>query len=153
MFAISGIEHGKALNDILQEDLKHLSATGITIDWHCLGGSKMSNKSILKSMRMTPELFSYIDGYQGNGFNEKFENIILDAMFSDTSRRKRISELDALIRSKEEEYFQLVKKVQEFEALYHSSISIFKMLRGLSEHLQAHVSHMPELHFPDEESS
>lgn len=35
-------------------------------------------KNIAKSIRLSEEVYAYIDGYRGNGFNEKFENIILD---------------------------------------------------------------------------
>lgn len=35
-------------------------------------------KSISKSIRISEEVFNYINNYRGDGFNQKFENIILD---------------------------------------------------------------------------
>lgn len=60
-----------------------------------------SQKSISKSIRLTPELYAYIDGYQGNGFNEKFENIILDAKTSEPARKERLEYMDRRIKDRE----------------------------------------------------
>lgn len=38
----------------------------------------MAKKPISKSIRLSEEVYDYISGYRGEGFNEKFENIILD---------------------------------------------------------------------------
>ena len=43
----------------------------------------LTKKSIAKSVRLTQEVFDYIDSAPGNGFNEKFENIILEAKRGD----------------------------------------------------------------------
>lgn len=61
----------------------------------------MSQKSVNKSIRLTPELFEYINAYRGDGFNEKFENIILDAKFSENERAFRLESLEHRISEKE----------------------------------------------------
>lgn len=38
------------------------------------------NKDIQKSVRMTQEVYSYVDAQVGNGFNAKFENMVLRCM-------------------------------------------------------------------------
>lgn len=60
-------------------------------------------KNISKSVRLSQKVFDYINGYEGDGFNQKFENIILFAMDQEDVKRKRLEELDNLIdvRSKE----------------------------------------------------
>lgn len=59
-------------------------------------------KSVSKSIRLTPDLCGYIEGYRGNGFNEKFENIINDARLSEPGRLARLEILDKRIREREE---------------------------------------------------
>lgn len=57
-------------------------------------------KSVSKSIRLSPELYGYICSYRGNGFNEKFENIILDARDTEPQRRARLESLDEEIGAK-----------------------------------------------------
>lgn len=47
-------------------------------------------KDIAKSIRLSQEVFGYINEYRGNGFNEKFENIILDYQKQEKEIQKRI---------------------------------------------------------------
>lgn len=53
----------------------------------------MTKKNIAKSVRLTQEVFDYIDSAPGNGFNEKFENIILEAKRGESDRRKNLRDL------------------------------------------------------------
>ena len=57
----------------------------------------MTKKSIAKSVRLTQEVFDYIDSAPGNGFNEKFENIILEAKRGESDRKKELARLDKQI--------------------------------------------------------
>lgn len=59
-------------------------------------------KSISKSIRLSQELYDYICSYRGEGFNEKFRNIIIDARDSEAQRRKTIESLDKEIEDKKE---------------------------------------------------
>lgn len=69
------------------------------------------NKTNNKSIRLNDKVFNYIINYEGDGFNQKFENIILYAMETEADRKKRISELDKLIQLKYEEIEELNKKI------------------------------------------
>lgn len=46
--------------------------------------------SVLKSVRVPEEIYEYILSYRGDGFNQKFVNIIRDAR---DSEEKRLSNL------------------------------------------------------------
>ena len=72
-------------------------------------------KSVQKSVRMTKDLYDYIDAYTGEGFNQKFANIILDAQNSEPERLKRLKQLDAQIAGLEEKVQFKILKLQEFE--------------------------------------
>lgn len=58
-------------------------------------------KSVSKSVRLTPELYGYISSYRGDGFNEKFANIIMDARDSEALRKSRLEYYDSLISGRE----------------------------------------------------
>ena len=42
-------------------------------------------------MRLTQEVYDYIEQQAGNGFNEKFENIILEAKKGESDRKKELA--------------------------------------------------------------
>lgn len=72
-------------------------------------------KSNSKSIRLSDEVMSYINSYRGNGFNEKFENIILDAQKEEKNRIKRLNDLDKKIKSKLEHFEIISGKVYELD--------------------------------------
>lgn len=49
-------------------------------------------KSVAKSIRLTPELYDFINNYSGNGFNEKFSNIISFCFEEEKNIRQRIKQ-------------------------------------------------------------
>lgn len=42
-----------------------------------------SPKNIQRSMRMTQEIYDYVMSHDGNGFNDKFENLVIKFMESE----------------------------------------------------------------------
>lgn len=75
-------------------------------------------KSIAKSIRLSEEVFTYIDGYRGEGFNQKFENIILDAMCGEADRKRRIEMLDASIEQRKNELRRMSDQIMFYRAIY-----------------------------------
>lgn len=43
----------------------------------------MAKKTNLKSVRISDEVLTYIENFEGNGFNQKFENLVLFCMSID----------------------------------------------------------------------
>ena len=64
-------------------------------------------KNISKSVRLSQKVFDYINAFEGDGFNQKFENIILFAMEQEQDKRKRVEELDSLISLRSDELNKL----------------------------------------------
>lgn len=60
----------------------------------------MSKKSNLKSVRISDEVMEYIFSCPGEGFNQKFENIVLFCMSEEERKRKICDSLDAEIEDK-----------------------------------------------------
>ena len=55
-------------------------------------------KTNAKSVRMTDEVFLAIEAYPGVGFNEKFENLVIDYLKSVPEREAYIEALDIRIK-------------------------------------------------------
>ena len=57
----------------------------------------MAKKTNLKSVRISDEVLTYIENFEGNGFNQKFENLVLFCMREEKRKRIEIQNLDNLI--------------------------------------------------------
>lgn len=60
-------------------------------------------KNIAKSVRLSNEVYEYVNEFKGNGFNEKFENIVIFSMKTEVERKKRLDEIEKLIKSRSEQ--------------------------------------------------
>lgn len=83
-----------------------------------------------KSIRVAPEVYSYIEKFSGEGFNEKFENIIIFAMKTEKDRRDTIKNLERQINDKNT---QLKKLVDEINKLQNVSYRINDVMRSMSD--------------------
>lgn len=91
------------------------------------------NKSVSKSIRMTEEVFNYIDGYAGEGFNEKFANIILDAQRSEAARRARLAELDNLLEQRRQDFATLNKRYNQLYGFFSWHLdAVCKEIKAIS---------------------
>ena len=75
-------------------------------------------KTVQKSIRMTPRVDNYVNSFPGEGFNEKFENLVLFVMEHENNIQKNIVNsnqhlisLNNLIENKRE----ILSKLQRIE--------------------------------------
>lgn len=54
----------------------------------------MAKKTNMKSVRLSDEVLEYVENFEGNGFNQKFENLVLFCMKEEDQKRKRIKDLE-----------------------------------------------------------
>lgn len=90
-------------------------------------------KTINKSIRLTPKVYNYIDSHLGNGFNEKFENIILEAMEFESERKKQLQCLDDRIDSKLEQISVLEDKIKALDKFLLVAVRASGVLRELEK--------------------
>ncbi len=88
-------------------------------------------KEIAKSIRLSREVFDYIDGYRGNGFNEKFENIILDY-------QKAEKDLQARIKARK-------KELKLWEKQVHKAAEDVRRLQNLSWRVDQVMEHLEQI--------
>lgn len=74
---------------------------------------KNMKKRNSKSIRLSDEILHYIENYEGTGFNEKFENIILFCMRSEADLKNRIEDLEMQINDLNNEKMLLQAEIDQ----------------------------------------
>lgn len=97
-------------------------------------------KNISKSIRLSEEVYAYIDGYQGEGFNQKFDNIILDAMLSEQHRKAKLKALDRQIAAKEQQLRELSSDYELYSRIRREAAYLEKQVSRLADQAREHVS-------------
>lgn len=78
----------------------------------------MNNKKChSKSVRLTDEVLAYVEAHPGDGFNNKFENLVLDYKNSEQYRKKRIAYYDNLIEARKKQLTEIAGKVKSLNRL------------------------------------
>lgn len=67
----------------------------------------MAKKNNLKSIRLSDQVMDYVINFEGDGFNQKFENLVLFCMEQEETKKQKIAFLDQ----------QIVKQYKKLDAL------------------------------------
>ena len=67
----------------------------------------MAKKNNLKSVRLSDQVMDYVINFEGEGFNQKFENLVLFCMKQEEIKKQKIAFLDQ----------QIVKQYKKLDAL------------------------------------
>lgn len=92
----------------------------------------MGKKNVAKSVRMTDEVFNYVDSFEGNGFNEKFENLVLTMFKTENELKRRISEHEALLRRLHSEYMEKRKILDKISSVQYNIDCILRIFPDCS---------------------
>ena len=95
---------------------------------------------VAKSIRIDPKVYAYIEKYKGDGFNEKFENIIKDAMESEQKRLERIKQLDKQIEEKEKQLRKIMGEVNRMQDVSCKVGSLIRTCKEIEERLDIKAS-------------
>ena len=99
-------------------------------------------KSNLKSIRVSDKVLDYINGYRGNGFNEKFENIILDAMESEDKRIETLHMYDIYIEQKKQKYYRMCDQLRQLEPMVQECVHVNSRIKELNKSFDVCISKM-----------
>ena len=94
----------------------------------------MAKKSNLKSVRLSDQVMDYVINFKGDGFNQKFENLVLFCMEQEETRKQKIAFLDQ----------QIVKQYKKLDALRQLTSEIGDVRRALT-HLERQANDLSEL--------
>lgn len=101
-------------------------------------------KSNSKSIRLSDKVLNYIMSYPvGNGFNEKFENIIIYAMETEEDRKRDLAFWDEQIKSKRDDYYLLCDKLRQLEPWVQGALHVNKRIKELNVQFEECISNCP----------
>lgn len=90
-------------------------------------------KDIQKSVRLTPDIYEYIDKYRGENFSAKLSNLVYDAQKGESKRKERFQALDKAIASKEKVYNEISRNIFVIERIGCRALDIERSLNALYE--------------------
>ena len=73
----------------------------------------MARKNNLKSVRLSDQVMDYVINFEGDGFNQKFENLVLFCMEQEETKKQKIAFLDQ----------QIIKQYKKLDALRDRGMS------------------------------
>lgn len=100
-------------------------------------------KSNAKSIRLSDKVLNYIMAYRGDGFNEKFENIILDFMESEADWKRQIALYDSLIADQKKRYYSMRDKLSSLDPMVQACLHINSRIRTLNVEFDSCISDLP----------
>lgn len=83
----------------------------------------MAKKVNLKSVRLSDQVMDYVINFEGEGFNQKFENLVLFCMEQEESKKQRITLLDQ----------QIAKQYKKLDVLQQISSKIGDVRMALTD--------------------
>lgn len=102
----------------------------------------MALKSIAKSIRISEEVFEYIEASPGKGFNDKFENIILEAKRGEAERKNNLERLEQEIEDARKCLYKTIRQEEELQTFFrqfcHMQRTIFEMKESLERAMAEH---------------
>lgn len=94
----------------------------------------MAKKNNLKSVRLSDQVMDYIINFEGDGFNQKFENLVLFCMEQEETKKQKIAFLDQ----------QIVKRYKKLDALGQLMSEIRDVRKALT-HLEWRTNDLNKL--------
>lgn len=88
-------------------------------------------KNNAKSVRMTDAVLAYVEAQEGEGFNQKFENMVLYAMKTEKDREHHIAILDDEIARKRDMLYKLRQMEDKLVWIQRSLNSLGDQVSGL----------------------
>ena len=94
----------------------------------------MAKKNNLKSIRLSDQVMDYVINFEGDGFNQKFENLVLFCMEQEETKKQKIAFLDQ----------QIVKRYKKLDALGQLMSEIRDVRKALT-HLEWRTNDLNKL--------
>ena len=94
----------------------------------------MAKKNNLKSIRLSDQVMDYVINFEGDGFNQKFENLVLFCMEQEETKKQKIAFLDQ----------QIVKQYKKLDVFRQLTSEIGDVRRVLT-HLERQANDLSEL--------
>ena len=87
----------------------------------------MAKKDIAKSVRMTSEVYKFVEGFRGEGFNEKFENLVLFCLREEKEIQNSVKKQQKTYEANEKRIELQRKVLSDLESIGSSVSSLLSM--------------------------
>lgn len=71
-----------------------------------------ATKPINKSVRISEQVYEIVNSYPGEGFNNKYESLVIEAFVTENERRQTLAELNKQIAKAEKELRDIHNKIK-----------------------------------------
>lgn len=88
-------------------------------------------KSIQKSVRLSEEVAAYIEDMPGEGFNRKFENLVMACKRDEPERLRKIENYDELIQKRKRQLNIIAEKVETLDSTVQSLFSLQDVVKKI----------------------
>ena len=92
-----------------------------------------TTKDVRKSVRLSQEVYAYVESAEGKSFNDKLDRLLLDAKNGEAQRAKRIQEYDKRIQRQEEKMEKLFEQESDFRKLHSNAVMLNRQLEELGK--------------------
>ena len=96
----------------------------------------MAKKTNMKSVRLSDEVLEYVESFEGDGFNQKFENLVLFCMKTEKQKRRTIEDYDHMIQLKYRKLNALNDLQRDARIMTKQFLSMQHDLEKLQEYIQ-----------------
>ena len=111
----------------------------------------MAKKVNLKSVRLSDQVMDYVINFEGEGFNQKFENLVLFCMEQEETKKQKIAFLDQRIIKQYKKLDALRQLISKISAVSEALLDLEWRTNDLSELMDELLEDKdadPELPFP-----
>ena len=102
-------------------------------------------KDVQKSVRLSQEVYEYVESADGKSFNDKLNCLLLDAKNGEAQRAKRIQEYDKRIQRQEEKMEKLFEQESEFRKLHSNAVMLNRQLEELGKAFKRQIEECIEV--------
>lgn len=92
----------------------------------------MAKKNNLKSIRLSDQVMDYVINFEGDGFNQKFENLVLFCMEQEETKKQKIAFLDQQIVKQYKKLDALRQLISKISAVSEALLDLEWRTNGLS---------------------
>ena len=96
-------------------------------------------KDVQKSVRLSQEVYEYVESSDGKSFNDKLNCVLMDAKRSEADRLERIQRYDERIEQEEAELLRCVKQKDNFMNVQRKAVHILRQLEELEGEVKKQI--------------
>lgn len=96
-------------------------------------------KDVQKSVRLSQEVYEYVESADGKSFNDKLNCLIMDAKRSEADLLERIQRYDERIEQEEAELLRCMKHKEDFMDMQRKAVHILRQLEELEGEVKKQI--------------